>query len=235
MTDEEKMKVVEALMFLCEKCDGTVKGRMVYNRKPMRNWLDKEETTSPMVALESVFLTSIIDIKEQHDTMSNDVPNAFIQAEIPQEDGDMKIIMKITGVLVDLLLELAPEVYRAYIVYEGNNKVLYIQVVCALYGMLVAALLWYKKFKAELEEIGFKFNPYDPCVANRMVNRKQHTVCYHVDDLISSHVDSKVNDEFYDWLNKMYGKHGDVSMTQGKEHKYLGMTLHYKEDELEVN
>ena len=79
--------------------------------------------------------------------------------------------------------------------------------------MLGAVLLWYKKFKSELKEIGFIFNPYNPCMANRMVNSKQHTVQYHMDNLISSHMDSKVNDKFYDWLNQMYGEHGNISMT----------------------
>ena len=66
----------------------------------------------------------------------------------------------------------------------------------ALYGMLVASLLWYKQFKSDLEESGFKFNPYDPCVANRKVRGKQQTIRFHVDDVKSSHVDMKVNNEF---------------------------------------
>ena len=55
----------------------------------------------------------------------------------------------------------------------------------ALYGMLKAALLWYKKFCSELEAEGYVFNPYDPCVANKMINGKQKTICWYVDDLIS--------------------------------------------------
>jgi hypothetical protein len=34
----------------------------------------------------------------------------------------------------------------------------------AIYGMLEAALLWYKKFQGELEQKGLKFNLYDPCM-----------------------------------------------------------------------
>ena len=74
------------------------------------------------------------------------------------------------------MVHIAPEIYGPHVVYEKGHKVLYVQVVRALYGMLVAALLWHKKFRADLESIGFKFNPYDPCVANRIVNGKQHTV-----------------------------------------------------------
>ena len=33
-------------------------------------------------------------------------------------------------------------------------------------------------------------------MANRQVNGKQHTIRYHVDDLMSSHVNPSVNDKF---------------------------------------
>ena len=99
----------------------------------------------------------------------------------------------------------------------------------ALCGMLVAALLWHSLFKKDLEGIGFKFNPCDPCVANRMVEGKQHTIRFHVDDLMSSHVDPEVNDRFLVWLNKMYGHHGKVVATRGKVHDYLGMVFDFTE------
>ena len=95
--------------------------------------------------------------------------------------------------------------------------------------MLVAALLWFSVFKKDLEGIGFEFNPYDQCVANRMVNGKQHTVRFHVDDLMSSHVDPKVNDRFLAWLNKMCGHCGKVVATRGKIHDYLGMVFDFTE------
>ena len=118
----------------------------MYNRKLIRAWLTREETTSPTASLESIFLTATIDAKEGRDVMTNDIPNAFIQAEVPErKDGEDRIIMKITGVLVDYLVEIAPEVYADYIVIEKGKRVLYIEVLRALYGMLIAALLWYKK------------------------------------------------------------------------------------------
>ena len=73
----------------------------------------------------------------------------------------------------------------------------------------------------------FVFNSYDPCVANRERDGKQHTVVFHVDDLKSSHVNSKVNDEFATWLVKKYGAHGKVKVHRGKVHDYLGMTFDY--------
>jgi len=47
------------------------------------------------------------------------------------------------------------------------EKTLYVEGLQAIYGMLQVALLWYNKYTEDLEVQGFKFNPYDPCVANR--------------------------------------------------------------------
>jgi hypothetical protein len=124
-------------------------------------------------------------------------------------------------------VSLAPELYGPYVVQEKGKRVIYLEVLRALYGMLVAALLWYRQLRKDLEEIGFKFNPYDPCVANRRVNKKRQTVRFHVDDLMSSHVDSTVNDEFLKWMNEKYGKHGAVTATRGNIHEYLGMTFDF--------
>ena len=136
--------------------------------------------------------------------------------------------MKIRGPLVDMLVELDPELYEGTYTYERGQKVLYVHVLKAIYGMLRSALLFYKKLRADLEKIGFKINPYDPCVANRTINGKQHTVTWHVDDLKSSHVDSKVNDEFVKWLDDMYGtKEQPVKAVRGKVHDYLAMVFDY--------
>ena len=162
--------------------------------------------------------------------MSTDLPNAFIQAEVPKDKKKKseRIIMKITGKLVDVLISIAPEVYSGYVVYENGKKVIYVVVLRALYGMLISALLWYKKFCSDLEGIGFIFNPYDPCIANRIVKKKQQTIRFHVDDLKSSHVDSKVNDKFLEWLKEKYGKIGKLKVTRGKLHTYLGMIFEYR-------
>ena len=54
--------------------------------------------------------------------------------------------MKITGKLVNILICIAPEVYSGYVVDENGQKVLYVEVLRALYGMLIAVMLWYRKF-----------------------------------------------------------------------------------------
>ena len=54
---------------------------------------------------------------------------------------------------------------------------LYARLNKALCGMLKAALLFYKRLCRWLEDKGFEANPYDPCVANKIVNGTQMTIC----------------------------------------------------------
>ena len=60
-----------------------------------------------------------------------------------------------------------------------------------------------------------------------MVNGKQQTICCHVENLKSSHIDPKVNDEFLQWIKHTFGQLGEVKITQCPLHDYLGMTLDY--------
>jgi hypothetical protein len=57
-----------------------------------------------------------------------------------------------------------------------------------------------------LQEWGFAINPYDPCVANKMISGEQCTVLWHVDDLKVSHVDKKAVEAVLKLLNSEFGK-----------------------------
>jgi hypothetical protein len=97
---------------------------------------------------------------------------------------------------------------------------------------MVASLLYYRKFTQSLTDVGFDINPYDPCVANKIIDGKQMTICYHVDDCKLSHLDSKVMDTTIEWLQSEYESifedgSGAMTVHRGKVLKYLGMTLDY--------
>jgi hypothetical protein len=79
LTPSERKKAMKAFMFLTEKHDGTIKGRLIYNGKPTREWMQKDKTASPTASLETVILTGVIDAKEGQSTMTCNVPNAFVQ------------------------------------------------------------------------------------------------------------------------------------------------------------
>jgi hypothetical protein len=181
MTPLERKRAMESLIFLAEKRDETIRARMCANGSTQRIYIVREEATSPTAAADAILITGVIDVKQRRDVMTLDVPNAFVQTPIPQ-NGD-KIIMKIRGSLVDILLEICPGIYDDYVIMEGKHKILYVRMLVALYGMIISSILWYKKFQKDIESIGFEVNPYDICVANRTVKGKQHTVTWHVDDV----------------------------------------------------
>jgi hypothetical protein len=60
--------------------------------------------------------------------------------------------MKMQGQIAELLVKLDPKLYRKYIQIENEKRVLYVQLKKALYGMLKAALLFWKKLTAEIEK-----------------------------------------------------------------------------------
>ena len=53
--------------------------------------------------------------------------------------------------------------------------------------------------------MGFVINPYNPCVANKMVNGSQMTVTWNVDDPKITHKDEEELTKFTSELNAIYG------------------------------
>ena len=231
LTATQRQMVLESHMFLKEKRDGKIKGRTVAGGNKQRDYISKEDASSPTVSTESVLLSCIIDAEEKRDVAVIDIPNAFVQTRV-EDEKDMAII-KLRGVLVDILVALAPDVYKSYTTTDKKGTIqLLVQCQNALYGTMVASLLYYRKFTKSLTGIGFELNPYDPCVANKMINGKQMTICFHVDDCKLSHRKSRVMDDMIQWLRQEYESifedgSGKMTVSRGKVHKYLGMTLDY--------
>ena len=117
--------------------------------------------------------------------------------------------------------------YSKHVTSERGKKMLYLRLTKALYGCMQSSLLWYKTFKECLEELGFKINPYDPCVTNKMVNNEQRTICWYVDDTKISHKDSEV----VDWvLEKLESKFGKMTVTRDKKHPFVGIDIEFNGD-----
>jgi hypothetical protein len=231
LSHTQRQMVLESHMFLKEKRDGQTKARTVAGGNKQRGYIRKEDASSPTVATESVLLTCIIDAEEERDVAVIDIPNAFVQTRV-EEEKDMAFI-KIRGVLVDILVEIAPEVYKDYVTKDKKGvPQLLVQCQNALYGTMVASLLYYRKFAKSLTDIDFIINPYDPCVANKIIDGKQMTICWHVDDLKASHVKVKVMNRMIKYLRQEYESifedgTGAMVVSRGKVHKYLGMTLDF--------
>jgi hypothetical protein len=207
------------LMFLKQKRSGQVKGRGCADGQHQHIYSVKCDVSSPTVATKSILLTSTIDAFEGRDIATVNIPGAFLQAEM---EGILHV--RLTEVVVDALQRIDPT-YCDYSSYKGNKKVMYVQLQKALYGTLQAPMLFWKKLSCQLLEWGFTMNPYDSCVANKIVNGCQCTIVWHIDDLKISYVKPSVISDIKSQLEKVFGQEAPLTTTRGKYHEYLGMHL----------
>jgi hypothetical protein len=152
-----------------------------------------------------------------------------ISVTLLQADNPDYVLMRLDGILAELMVQVAPALYRNYFTTNATGKpVLYVQLEKAVYDMMKSALLFYQKLVANLTSLGYVINPYDPCVANKMINGKQMTICWHVDDLFIGHVESSVVTTFLTWLASQYDTaNKKLNVTRGPCHDYLGMNIDF--------
>ncbi len=208
LSKEERAKALTSLMFLKEKRDKSVKARMCAKRRKQRGDWTKQDTTSPTILMEVVFITAVIEVHEERNVACFDIPGAFLHADL-----DKDITMNLKGRLAELMVKVAPNFHT--LCQDAESNLWASQECPSVYNKLVA----------DLEGDRFVMNPYDPCVANKMVNRKQMTVCWHVDDLKALQVNPGEITIFGEWLNATYGV--TIATHRGKVHNYLGMIFDY--------
>jgi hypothetical protein len=186
-----------------KKHTGQIKVRKVAGGNKQRDFISKENASSPTVATVSVLLTSLVDAQENPDIAIVDIPNAFIQ--MVMENNEDKVVMRIRGHMVDVLVKVAPRVYGPYVSTDKQGrKQLLVECLNTIYGTMVASLLYYCKFTRSLKNQGYVMNPYDPCVWNKMIQKKQITICFHVDNCKVLHKLARVIDEAIKWLHRDY-------------------------------
>ena len=133
LSSQDKKNALGSLIFLKEKDSGEIKGRACADGRKQREHIEKGEAASSTVSLESIVLTSVIDTEEGRDVAVINIPNAFVQTEM---DKNEKVIMKLSGELAELLVTILPKLYRKYIRIEKGKKVLYVELLKALYDTL---------------------------------------------------------------------------------------------------
>ena len=113
----------------------------------------------------------MIAVYERRDVATADVAGAYLHARL-----DDFTLLKVEGESVDILCSVS-EKYKAFVTTEKNGKkLIYLQLKKALYGCMKSVLLWYDLFTGTLQEMGFELNPYDTCIANKVVAGKQCTI-----------------------------------------------------------
>jgi hypothetical protein len=223
LTSPEKKGALRAINLIKKKRNGDIKGRTCADGRPQRNYIPREEATSPTVSMEGLMASLVIDAHERRAVAIFDVPGAYLNADMPK---DKFVLLKLEGKFVDIMCEVNPE-YLEDVRTVNGKKVLYLRLLKALYGCIESALLWYELYVKVLKGMGFKINPYDRCIANKMINGKQCTIAWYVDDNKVSHVSEDVLTEVIDEVKKHFG---ELVVSRGKEHTFLGMNLKFKDD-----
>jgi len=220
LTIYQKRDALNLVTLIKFKRNGTVKGRACADGRKQRLYVSKDESTSPTVQLESILMSLMIDALEMRDVATCDIVGAYLFANMKDF-----VLIKLTGESVKIMCETNPN-YENYVSYEKGKPVLYLQLIKALYGCIQSALLWYRTLVEELFDQGFKLNPYDPCVVNKVINGSQCTICWYVDDLKISHIDPSVVSGVIKRIEKKFGK---MTVNRGKSHTFVGMNIEFTE------
>ena len=225
LSREQRMRALSLLHHLKEKQTGDIKGRACINGAPQRAYIPKEDAVLPTVPTELTFVTATIAAKEGRKVQCYKVPSAFVNTDV-----DKDVIMVFKGELADMMIQIAQEVYQKYVrVDRKGMPILYVKLQKALYGLMRASLLFYRKLRREFEQYGLVINPYDPCGANMETKSgKKLTVVWHVDDLMASCKDDFELTKFLCHLGRIYGP--SLSMHLGKKHDYLGVDMEFCDD-----
>ena len=96
---------------------------------------------------------------------------------------------------------------------------LYVKILKVLYSTK-SGLWWHNLFSETLQKIDVVLNPYNLCVANKVINNKQCTITWYVANLKISHVDSSVVDGVIKAIEYYFGK---MTVTRGVKHKDVGI------------
>ena len=180
-----------------------------------------ESVASPPTGLESLFATLLIDAYEEGDVGTYDVPRAYLQAKLLPKGDNKRVLLRLVGNFVDLMCKVNPE-HEKNVIYENGKKVLYLEILQAIYGCIELALRWYELYLTTLCKEGFVINLYDKCIANKMINGKQCTVVWYVDDNEISHEDPAVVTQIIELMGKHFG---ELAIKRGNKHRFLGMDM----------
>jgi hypothetical protein len=222
VTPEQRSKALRLVQLIKEKRCGKIKGRTCADGRKQRNFINPDEATSPTVSTEALLLTLMIDAHEHRDVATCDITGAFLQSEM-----DEYTLVVVDGALVDMLLRANKDFAKFVHIGKNGKKVVYLQLKKALYGTLRAARLFWENLTDKLTKKGFILNPYDNCVANKIINGHQCTVTWHVDDLKISHKDPAVVSEIIAYLESIFG---EMTVMRGKSHTYVGMDIFFPGD-----
>ena len=124
-----------------EKNCGKIKVRTCANESKELKYLKPDESVySPTCSTKALMETLVIDAMDQIDVAIFNVPRDFLKTALP---ADKFLMMRIRDEFVDVMSEVNPK-YVPYVRNENVKKVLYVNILRAIYGCIDSAVLWYK-------------------------------------------------------------------------------------------
>jgi hypothetical protein len=222
-----RFEALNYLTFLERKRCGKIKARGCADSRPQREYILKDESSSPKVSIYALMTSCLMDAIEKRKVATCDIPGAFLQADWPAERD---CYLKFEGAMVSMICDIGSK-YEKNIVYGAKGKKhIYAKLTKAIYGTLLGAILFYQKLSKQLVGWGYEPNCYDRCTFNKMIDGNQVTIQFHVDDLKISHVKQSVIDSILNDSNNKFGtSKKPLAATTGDVHDYLGITIDYSE------
>ncbi|KAL7566005.1 hypothetical protein ACA910_011025 [Epithemia clementina (nom. ined.)] len=115
---------------LKQKRCGRIKGRGCTDGRKQCLYKSKDETSSPTISTEALFISCVIDAMEGRHVVTCDIPGAFMHADM-DELGHLKL----EGDIALLLVQYDPS-YKDYLTYNRGRPVIYAELKKALYRTL---------------------------------------------------------------------------------------------------
>ena len=125
------------------------------------------DATYPTVSMESILITATIDAHKGKNFRICDISGDFLSGNM-----DEYVKMALCGRLEELMVKISLQIYRHHVIYEKGRPVLYINLKKLLYGCLRPELIFHEWLVTDMRGKGFELNPYDSCVANKIIGGK---------------------------------------------------------------
>ena len=205
VTEDDKRKALPTHMIVKRKyVDGQpdrLKGRCAAGGNYQdRNEYEWNETSSPTVALSSLFILLVVAMVLRMKSFNFDISGAYLNAKM-----ERRVVVKFDRRLTKLLVELIPS-WKSFVCPDSGF--IYCVLLKALYGCIEASKLWYNFFNRIMLSMGFKPHAMDPCVFVRSGDTDDDLfiVCLYVDDGRGFCKNQTLIDKFRSELSSTWGR-----------------------------
>lgn len=156
----------------------------------------------------------IISLIKNRQVVTCDIPGVFLRLNWP---ADKPTCLRFDGTMIDMLCEIDNSLKDKIIHTKIGQKFMFGKLNKAVYGTLLGPILFYEKLAVQIHEWGYVMNPYNVRTFDEMVNGKQITVKFFVDNLHTSCENmSTIDSLIKDLNNKFKTNFQELAVTKGK-------------------